>query len=235
MNEPDFYIGYSPRAPDRVARFLCCVSAALIVAAAALALVLSGAQGRFDASRFEFGIEREFSGVLREQPVPMLLTPAPLFLVAPGKHGFVLPPGLADGDAVRIRASLIEHGASRMLEVLVDPAKTAGPGELDAAHRVIGPVELRGEVVDTKCYFGVMNPGRGKVHRDCAVRCISGGIPPGLLVRDRNGRSATVLLMGAPSAHVLPFVAEPVRVTGSLEAFDGVYVLRTTAQHIRRE
>jgi hypothetical protein len=27
---------------------------------------------------------------------------------------------------------------------------------------------LTGEIVDSKCYLGVMNPGQGKVHRDCA-------------------------------------------------------------------
>ena len=37
---------------------------------------------------------------------------------------------------------------------------------------------LIGEIVDSKRYLGVMNPGNGKVHRDCAVRCLSGGIPP---------------------------------------------------------
>jgi hypothetical protein len=233
-NEPDFYIGYSPRAPHRLGHYLQRVSAALIIVAAAVAILVSAAQGRFDASRFEFGTEREFSGVLRSEPVPLLLTPSPLLLVAPGKHGFTPPPGL-NGDAMRVRGSLIEHGASRMLEVLVEPMKTGRASEITAAHQVVGPVELRGEVVDTKCYFGVMNPGRGKVHRDCAVRCISGGIPPGLLVRDRNGRSATLLLTGVRSADVLPFVAEPVRVAGSLESFDGVYVLRTTAQQIKRE
>jgi hypothetical protein len=235
MNEQDFYIGYSPRAPHRLSHYLQRVSATLIVVAAALAIVVSGAQGRFDVSRFEFGIERDFSGVLRKQPVPVLLTPSPLLLVAPGKHGFVPPGGLNDDDAIRVRGSLIEHGASRMLEVLVEPMKSGSRSELATAHRVIGPIALRGEVVDTKCYLGVMNPGRGKVHRDCAVRCISGGIPPGLLVRDRNGRSATLLLTGVQSADLLPFVAEPVRVTGSLERFDGVYVLRMTAQQIRRE
>ena len=235
MNEPDFYIGYLPHAPHRLGRYLRRVSAGLIIFAFALAILVSGAQGRFDASRFEFGIDREFSGVFRTGPVPLLLTPSPLLLVARGKHGFVPPPGLENGDALRVRGSLIEHGALRMLEVLVAPAKTGSRSELAAAHQVIGPVELRGEVVDTKCYLGVMNPGRGKVHRDCAVRCISGGIPPGLLVRDRNGRAATLLLTGVQSAGVLPFVAEPVRVIGSLETFDGVYVLRTTAQQIRRE
>ena len=28
------------------------------------------------------------------------------------------------------------------------------------------------------CFLGVMKPGRSKPHRACAVRCISGGIPP---------------------------------------------------------
>lgn len=234
MNEPDFYIGYAPRAPQRLGRFVRRSSIALVIVAATLAIVIAGAQGRFDASRFEFGVEREFSGVLRKNPVPMLLTPAPLLLAAGGKHGFVPPPELEDGDRLRVRGSLIEHGGLRMLEVLVDPAKTGSRGEL-ASSQVIRPIELRGEVVDTKCYLGVMNPGRGKVHRDCAVRCISGGVPAGLLVRDRDGHAGILLLTGVRRADFLPFVAEPVRIAGSLEIVDGIHVLRTAVGQIRRE
>jgi hypothetical protein len=48
---------------------------------------------------------------------------------------------------------------------------------------------LRGEIVDTKCYLGVMTPGEDKVHRGCAVRCISRGVPPAFLVRDASADS----------------------------------------------
>ena len=48
--------------------------------------------------------------------------------------------------------------------------------------------------MDTKCFLGVMRPATGKVHRGCAVRCLSGGAPPALLVRDEQGNGVALLL-----------------------------------------
>jgi hypothetical protein len=60
-----------------------------------------------------------------------------------------------------------------------------------------------------------MNPGAGKVHRDCAVRCISSGIPPAFLVRDSSGNIATLLLANW-ERELLNHVAEPVTIRGHL-------------------
>jgi hypothetical protein len=89
----------------------------------------------------------------------------------------------------------------------------------------LGEVQLTGEIVDSKCYFGVMNPGNGKVHRDCAARCISGGIPPALLVRDAEGRSDTVLL-AKWNRELLKHIAEPVTLRGRLSTAAGRLMLR---------
>ena len=47
---------------------------------------------------------------------------------------------------------------------------TAGPSTDAPIHLAsavdFGEVTLAGEIVDSKCYLGVMNPGNGKVHRD---------------------------------------------------------------------
>ena len=71
-----------------------------------------------------------------------------------------------------------------MLEVR-EAAAAPGSGNTRATERrtVAERVMLRGEIVDSKCYLGVMNPGEGTVHRDCAARCLSGGLPPMLVVR----------------------------------------------------
>lgn len=42
---------------------------------------------------------------------------------------------------------------------------------------ILGSISLLREIIDPKCYFGVMKPDYGKVHRSCAIRCIAGGIP----------------------------------------------------------
>jgi hypothetical protein len=69
-----------------------------------------------------------------------------------------------------------------------------------------------------------MNPGNGKVHRDCAVRCLSGGLPPALLVRDASGAPRTVLI-GNWRRELLDHVAEPVVLRGRLARSAGRLIL----------
>jgi hypothetical protein len=93
----------------------------------------------------------------------------------------------------------------------------------------IGPVDLTGEIVDTKCYLGVMRPAVGKVHRACAARCLSGGVPPGLLVRDATGETVAYMLVGQDgrSLHIEPeWAALTARVSGALEMQDGLPIIR---------
>ena len=90
---------------------------------------------------------------------------------------------------------------------------------------------LLGEIVDTKCYLGVMKPGRGKPHRDCASLCIRGGIPAALLVRTEGGERHLVHLLnpqGQPlGRELLEWVGEPVEVWGTLRRRDNRLFLRT--------
>jgi hypothetical protein len=151
--------------------------------------------------------------VLGLRPWPVLFDEAGSHvLFAPGKHGF--SPAVPDGATVRLRGSAMSHGDARGVEVNSLDFVTA------SAHTP-APVRLRsvsviGEIVDSKCYFGVMNPGRGKVHRDCAVRCIAGGIPPALLVRDRDGMLRPLILSGIPASELKDWIGERVRVSGEL-------------------
>jgi hypothetical protein len=69
-----------------------------------------------------------------------------------------------------------------------------------------------------------MNPGNGKVHRDCAARCLSGGIPPALLVRDAGGSPRTVLIANW-RRELLNRVAEPVTLRGRLAHAAGRFIL----------
>jgi hypothetical protein len=81
-----------------------------------------------------------------------------------------------------------------------------------------------------------MNPGSGKVHRDCAVRCLSGGVPPVLI--EENEPNRLFLLTDANAnpldpAMFLDKVAEPVTVAGYLIRNGDLLELR--AREIRRE
>ena len=241
---PPFYVGYLPTAPAGIARFVRRALAGMAVGIAALAGALVVAQNPFAPSLFEFGVERTHEGILREHPYPALEVAGSgdagsYALVAPGKFGAgPLVQGL-DGARVRLDGALIERRGRRMLEVkpgsiarLDTPAATAETGS------DLGPVTVRGEIVDAKCFLGVMNPGSSKVHRACAVRCISGGAPPILWARGREGSEAYLYLTGADgralNREVLPFVAAPVEIAGRVERVADRWYLRADPRDIRR-
>lgn len=97
---------------------------------------------------------------------------------------------------------------------IAEPPLAADPGKT---------VEVRGEIIDPKCYFGAMNPGEGKTHRSCAVRCISGGIMPCIKYKADGQLHYAVLVGedgGTMNQAVLPYVGEPVRIKGRLQPLD---------------
>jgi hypothetical protein len=248
LSEPadELYVGYLPSAPKGIARQVRRAVAALFAVAALVALALVAGQRRLDGRLFEFGLVREFRGALELDPQPTLVVTRPgvgagvsrWLLVGPGKHGArELLAGFRDGP-VRLRAELISRGGETMLQVEPGSAEIEGPARRAPEIAALGTLTLRGEIVDSKCHFGVMNPGEGKAHRDCAVRCISGGSPALLRVREEGGEARYFVLLGpdgrALGRELLDFVAEPVEMRGAVERHDGVYVLRTDPSAIRR-
>ena len=126
-----------------------------------------------------------------------------------------------------------------MLEVATEGVTPLGESTApEGAPSSLGERVLRGEIVDSKCYLGVMKPGRGKPHRACAVRCISGGIPPVLMVRDTAGIASYFLLTdldgGALNDRILDLVAEPVEIRGEVLQYDNLLVLRAAPRDIQR-
>jgi hypothetical protein len=199
--------------------------------AAVLAVALVLAQGPFPASTFEFHNYKDFDGVVREHPYPSV---SDYLLVAPGKHGAAeLVRGL-DARTVRFKGSLIYRDGARMIEALPATMQASAAPPVPATPPVeLGAHTLAGEIVDSKCYLGVMNPGSGKVHRDCAARCISGGIPPAFVVKDASGVSKTLVLSGF-GRQALDYVAEPVRMSGRLLRSDSMLIFEADPASIRR-
>ena len=101
-----------------------------------------------------------------------------------------------------------------------------------------GAVETTGEIVDSKCFLGVMVPGSGKTHKECASLCLRGGIPPALYVQDRAGHSSLLLLVGPTGepigARAVRAAGEAISVTGSVQRRGGWLVLRTDPTFWRR-
>ena len=86
--------------------------------------------------------------------------------------------------------------------------------EADEFYATVIPSELTPDArnVMRQALAGMLD---GKVHRDCAVRCISGGVPPAFLVRDASGRTVTLLLANW-KRELLDHIAEPVTIRGRL-------------------
>jgi hypothetical protein len=106
---------------------------------------------------------------------------------------------------------------------------------VQTAARDLGTVAVTGEIVDSKCYLGVMNPGQGKVHRDCAARCLSGGIPPIFITTDGHEQFLLVGLDGrALGRDVLrEFIAEPIQIQGELLETGSTQLLKVDPNALR--
>jgi hypothetical protein len=219
--ESEFYVGYLPM-PGGLKKTIRRVVVSLGVLSAVAAAILIYGQNPFAPSNFEFQQYREFRGTLLAYPYPALAIPGqglPWLLAGQGKHGAGDLREL-DGREVQLKGERIFRGEDHMIQVLPGSLRAgakAGPAQ---TAMDLGQVQLTGEIVDSKCYLGVMNPGNGKVHRDCAVRCISGGIPPAFLVRDASGRTVTLLLANW-KRELLDHIAEPITLRGRLERSAG--------------
>jgi hypothetical protein len=199
MNE--FFVGYAKNIPPGIGRVIRLAICIFLAGSAGVGITLVHSQKQFPAAAFEYTETREFEGVIEERPFPALLVDRPgqsapdtsytrFLLVAEGKHGAGNQVSGYSGRRTHLRGKLIYRDAGTIIEVASGSLADLGPQPALQDSRVeLGATTLSGEIVDTKCFLGVMNPGQGKVHSDCAARCIAGGIPPALLVQGTDGRN----------------------------------------------
>ncbi|MGA2053020.1 MAG: Rieske 2Fe-2S domain-containing protein [Opitutales bacterium] len=239
--EEEFYIGWQGRMPRGLGRRIGTTCATLLVAVPAVMFGVAWLENPVDAGAYEFGVERTFAGVLHENPIPLLevkATPTAggfnYLLVGAGKFG---PPEVIrghEGQSVRFQGSLIYRNGVAMIEMNEPATFTVTDATRAEPEPVVqlGRAALTGELVDTKCFFGAMRPATGKVHQACAIRCLSGGVPPGLLVIDAAGNGVVVLLAG-PAGQPLDFdvqwAARTIRAEGELEMDSGTPILRVSS------
>ena len=255
MSNSDFYIGWMKKAPKSFAKHVKIVLLILFPITLVVAYLLSTKQKRFSTGNFEFGKATEIKGVYYNDPVPMLkvfdkdsqfIT---FLLVGYGKHGaetaimelekekdFSL-----NGKEVTLKGTLIYGNGKTLLQIdkTEDPIVSIGNVfNIRPEKKELGTQTIRGEIIDPKCYFGVMKPGEGKVHRDCAIRCILGGIPPVLHVQNEKGESNYYLIVG-PNGEKLnevvqDVVAEPVNIEARVVQQDDWIILHTAKEKINR-
>ena len=144
------------------------------------------------------------------------------------------------GKSVTLKGTLIYRGNQTMIEVLPSSIQMTNMVALTGLPQAmpLGKQTLVGEIVDSKCFLGVMNPGQLVPHRACAIRCISGGVPPVLLVRQKDGQAIYLLLVSADgnavNKLVLDMVAEPLEITGEVERQGELLILRADPTTYKR-
>ncbi len=222
----EFYIGYLPKAPTGLAGFTRRTVVTATVAALAGGAALAFALPYFGTGEFEFGMTREFKGTLRCAAAPVLATPeADYLLVGGGKRGVAPEICGASGNDVTLRGTLIRRDGRQLIEVTETTqtgSSSAGTSTSasSSAEEKLGRFTLTGEIVDSKCYFGVMNPAEGRAHRACAVQCLRGGVPAVFVARDRTGATTYLLVTGplgeAINAALLRWTGESVEASGEV-------------------
>ncbi len=244
----EMYVGYLP-VPAGVRRFLWMVVPVVLWIVAIAAVVMARTQPTPGAGEWESTEERLVTGKLSARPYPMLYVAdrgdgraGYVLLVEVGKHGGGKRAAGFDGKHISVSGWLLHRDGRFMLEMAPGEGAMREVGGVSVGREVertsLGRVTLRGEIVDSKCYLGAMKPGHGKTHKECATLCISGGIPPMLVVRGVGGVVAYYLLTsedGGPLAReAWPMIADPVEVSGELEDVGGTMRLRVAARDIQR-
>lgn len=250
----DFFIGWgeTPRV-DR--RFLLAASVGLLAMAGGGAALFASVQLPPGDGRWDQDHERDWVGELVRAPYPMLRTRAidgsarTAYLVSSNKLGVQDRLGPLEDGPVVVRGSLIARGQNAMLAVADGDAwarpASASEGEgigiapADWQTEERGEASFVGEILDSKCWFGAMQPGQGKPHKSCAALCIRGGLPPVICPEGLCGAESAALLVtdakgNAHGMDILPFVADRILARGRLVKIGDVTQFRVALADISR-
>lgn len=245
----EFYVGYLPL-PRSLKRFLIVVVPVLLAGLVGGASLIASGQSSAGGGHWEYGVERIFEGYVVGEPYPLMVGVHPFdkqqsatyIIVSEGKHGSQ-DRFRKGGSGLMLRGTLLDREGRFLIELASKDSIAGGIRYVnDIEDRLwkgpFGTHTLRGEIIDPKCYLGAMKPGGGRTHRACATLCIRGGIPPMFVTRDAEFNETYYLLTnesgGAILEEIVPFIGEPVEVTGELHRIGDLNVLRLDVARLRR-
>ena len=248
-----FYIGWQPEAPPAFSRHIKKVIVVLATLFAIVSITLAIFQKKFGTATFEFGKLTKIKGIYFNTPVPNIkvirgkdifgnLQYLTIPLVGYGKHG---ADGIINdiekqksislhGTQITVKGTLLYNDGKTLMQIDAndDPILNIGApanASLFPIRKELGIQTIKGEIIDPKCYFGVMKPGEGKPHKDCAIRCILGGIPPIFHVMNEKGESNYYLIVGPNEEKmneaVKNYVGEPVTIRATVAQSDDWIVM----------
>ena len=247
----EFYIGYADKVGQgtkkAVKRFVVVVITLLVLGAFSFSFFQESAVN----SSFDFGDPTKVSGIYHESPYPMLRVALAenefkeIVLLGFGKSGanpfldqIREKEGNLSGKELTIEGQLIYYNGKTLLEI-DDSQKIqiSGKGSVTNSKNM-RHISITGEIIDPKCYFGVMKPGYGKIHRSCAALCISGGIPPVLVSKDQNGTETYFLLTdlkGNPiHKDIVPYIGQPCKLSGEVKMIGDWNILQVDVSQIEK-
>lgn len=234
--QPGFFVGYLPF-PASLRNFYRLLIPLLLLAAIGAGAFMAAQQEAVGDGVWNPLAATSLSGRLALTPYPVLhmADGNSVLLVVQGKKAADEPVLPFVGKMVTVTGFEIRRGGWHMLEIPAQGAITAAPRVAKAtapARQSFEAVTLQGEIVDSKCFLGVMKPGAGKVHRACAQLCLTGGLPPMLVVNNGESRFGYLLTNadGSSAARQLADeVAVPVSVSGLIERVGDLTYLRLAA------
>lgn len=249
MSKDDFFIGWADTPPiDR--RFFLGAGLALLGGTAAVAGSVAALQRAPGKGTWNMGEIREYRGIATSEPYAMLRTtdidgtPKTVLLACQGKCGVTAKIGSLAGGPVVITGSLIQRGPHAMIAVIdgldwikPDVQTVSSPNLAFPALEPLGEVTLRGEILDSKCWFGAMRPSEGKVHKSCASLCIRGGLPPAFYVKDIRKQKALMIMTEGGygfGPDLLEYVADPIEIRGKLLRQADYIFLDTSTRQFQR-
>ena len=171
-----------------------------------------------------------------------------IFVVSEGKIGAADRIGPFKGKEVVATGFLVERDGMRMLELVggldavqeIPDVRAQPPATMPLIETTsLGTFTLKGQIVDSKCYLGVMKPGEGKPHKSCATMCIIGGIPPMFMTQNAQGERMVYLVTDgdgetAVKQGVTEYIADWIEVTGDIETHGDIAVFKIDSKTIRR-
>jgi hypothetical protein len=233
----EFYVGYINQMGSKTKRTVRLFVFMAVLAVVIVAGLFAVFQQPAENSRFDFDSTTVLEGVYLELPYPILRIQLgedqykDIVLLGFGKSG-ALPylttlkeEGKLSGKKLRIEGNLLYYNGKSLLQItdendiqIIDSNPnelTLMPGEVQESFTIV----MEGEIIDPKCFFGVMKPGYGKIHRSCASLCIAGGIPPVWMTTNEKGDEAYFLITdlkgNAIHKDLLPYIGQASKVEGT--------------------
>lgn len=239
----EFFVGYLD-APAGISAFYKTVIPVLLVVALGFSFWASSSQTSVGEGVWDLSGEVEISGYLTVDPYPVIHIPGEqprsVILVEQTKMGAGDKAAEYADQWVTISGFAITRGDWTMLQLVPTSTFTVltegGASPIESV--AMGEVELTGEIIDSKCFLGVMKPGAGKAHRACAAMCLRGGIPPMLVVKNAQGEKYGFMLMNedgsSASIDLADQVAVPVTLSGRMEQRGDIMYIRYSADSVNR-